>query len=282
METLSFIEILKSAFFGIVEGITEWLPISSTGHLILVNKFINMNVSQDFYDMFKYVIQLAAIIAVIVIYWKKMWPFGYEHQQKKIIVKKSIFTIWFKVVVACLPSMIGLLLDDWMEKHCGNNQWVIASMLIIYGVAFIIIESCNRSKKPKYKTISDITYTTALAIGFFQVLAMIPGTSRSGATIVGALIIGVSRIAATDFTFYLAVPTMIGASGYKLLKFGFNFTSAELVILFVGCIVSFIVSYIAIKFLLSYIKKHNFKVFGWYRIVLGVLVILYFGIKSIA
>lgn len=272
---MDFIEILKIIFLGIVEGITEWLPISSTGHMLLVDEFITLNMSEAFKEMFFVVIQLGAIIAVVVMFWNKMWPFQFKDKSQPVI-KKDIFNMWFKVVVACIPSaVLGLLFDDFLEAHFGNAV-SIAIMLIVYGVAFIAIEAWNKKRTPKVEKLDDISYLTAFLIGLFQVLSMIPGTSRSGATIIGALLIGVSRTAAAEFTFFLAVPTMVGASALKLIKFGFNFTSSEIIALAVGMIVAFAVSLICIKWLMNFIKKHDFKVFGWYRIVLGVIVLLYF------
>lgn len=272
---MDFIEILKIIFLGIVEGITEWLPISSTGHMLLVDEFISMNFPESFKEMFFVVIQLGAIIAVVVMFWNKMWPFQFKDKtQPK--VKMDTINMWLKVVVACIPSaVLGLLFDDLLEKYFGNAV-TIAIMLIVYGVAFILVENWNKKRTPKVSSLNDISYQTAFIIGLFQVLSMIPGTSRSGATIVGALLIGVSRTAAAEFTFFLAVPTMVGASALKLIKFGFNFTVEELIALALGMVVAFVVSLLCIKWLMSFIKKHNFKVFGWYRIALGIIVLLYF------
>lgn len=272
---MDFIEILKVIFLGIVEGITEWLPISSTGHMLLVDEFFTLNADESFKEMFFVVIQLGAIIAVVVMFWNKMWPFQFKDKSQP-IVKKDIFSMWFKVIVACIPSaVLGLLLDDFLEAHFGNAV-TIAIMLIVYGIAFIVIENWNKKRTPKTEKLDDITYKTAFIIGLFQVLSMIPGTSRSGATIIGALIIGVSRTAAAEFTFFLAVPTMLGASALKLLKFGLDFTSDEIMTLVIGMVVAFVVSLLCIKFLMSFIRKHDFKPFGWYRIVLGIIVLLYF------
>lgn len=272
---LDFVEIVKVVFLGIVEGITEWLPISSTGHMILVDEFMQMNVSQDFKDMFFVVIQLGAILAVVLLFWEKMWPFQWKDKSKP-LVKRDIISMWLKVVVACIPgAVVTILFDDWIEAHL-HTPVVIAAMLVIFGVAFIVIENWNKTRTPKTRNLEDITYWTAFLIGLFQVLSIIPGTSRSGSTIVGALLIGVSRVAAAEFTFFLAVPVMFGLSVLKLLKFGFVFTAAELMTLVIGSVVAFVVSVLVIKFLMSYIKKHDFKVFGWYRIVLGVIVLLYF------
>lgn len=274
---VSLIEILKVIFLGIVEGITEWLPISSTGHMILVDEFIKMDVSDDFKEMFFVVIQLGAILAVVMLFWNKMWPFQFKNKEESHI-KKDIFSMWFKVVVACIPgAIVTLLFDDYIEAHL-HTPVVIALALIIYGIAFIVIENWNKKRIPKVNTLSEITYKTAFIIGLFQVLSIIPGTSRSGATIIGALIIGVSRVAAAEFTFFLAVPVMLGLSLIKVIKFGLAFTSAELVILIVGVVVAFVVSVLVIKFLMSYIKKNDFKVFGIYRIILGIIVLLYFSL----
>lgn len=273
---VSLVELLKVFLLGIVEGITEWLPISSTGHMLLVDEFIKMNVSDEFKEMFFVVIQLGAIMAVVLLFWEKMWPFQMKGENKSII-KKDTFSMWFKVVVACIPgAIVTLLFDDYIEAHL-HTPVVIAAALIFYGVAFIVIEAWNKNRTPKVKELSDITYKTAFIIGLFQVLSIIPGTSRSGATIIGALIIGVSRVAAAEFTFFLAVPVMLGLSLIKVIKFGLAFTSAELVILIVGVAVAFAVSVFVIKFLMSYIKKHDFTFFGWYRIILGVIVLLYFS-----
>lgn len=276
---MDIIEILKVIFLGIVEGITEWLPISSTGHMLLVDEFITLNMPENFKEMFFVVIQLGAIIAVVVMFWKKMWPFQFKDKlQPK--VNMDIINMWLKVVVACIPSaVLGLLLDDILEEYFGNAI-TISIMLIVYGIAFILIENWNKKRTPKIQTLDDISYKTAFFIGLFQVLSMIPGTSRSGATIIGALLLGVSRTAAAEFTFFLAVPTMVGASLLKLVKFGFDFTGAEILTLVIGMVVAFAVSVLCIKFLMSFIKKHDFKVFGWYRIVLGIIILAYFLIFS--
>ncbi|MEG2002983.1 MAG: undecaprenyl-diphosphate phosphatase [Clostridia bacterium] len=273
---MDIIEFFKVAILGVVEGLTEWLPISSTGHMLLVDEFLHLDRSEAFKEMFFVVIQFGAILAVVVLFWKKMFPFQFKDKTQPII-KKDTFSLWFKVAVACVPSaVVGFLCDDFLEKYLGT-PFVIAAMLIFYGVIFIIIEQWNKKRTPKIENLSKINYQTAFLIGLFQVLSLIPGTSRSGATIIGALIIGVSRVAAAEFTFFLAVPTMLGASAYKLLKFGFDFSAPELLTLVVGMITAFAVSVVAIKFLMGYIKKHDFKVFGWYRIVLGIIVILYFA-----
>ncbi|MCM1273332.1 MAG: undecaprenyl-diphosphate phosphatase [Clostridium sp.] len=276
---LSIIELLKVLFLGIVEGITEWLPISSTGHMLLVDEFISLGGSEKFKEMFFVVIQLGAILAVVVLFWNKMWPFNFKKGDGESgIIRKDIFSMWFKVVVACIPgAIVTLLFDDYIEAHLHTST-VIAIALIFYGIAFILIENWNKNRTAQIEALSDITYKTAFLIGLFQVLSIIPGTSRSGATIIGALLIGVSRVAAAEFTFFLAVPVMFGLSFIKLLKFGFAFSGAELVILLVGVVVAFLVSIFVIKFLMSYIKKHDFKVFGWYRIALGIIVLFYFAI----
>ncbi len=271
-----FIEVLKVIFLGIIEGITEWLPISSTGHMLLVDEFLQLKVSEDFKELFFVVIQLGAIMAVVLLFWKKMWPFSFNND--KIQIKKETFSIWFKTVVACIPgAIVTLLFDDYIEKNFHTSE-IIATALILYGVIFIIVEAVNKYRTPKVIGLSNITYKTAFLIGLFQVLSIIPGTSRSGSTIIGALIIGLSREVAAEFTFFLAVPVMFGWSVLKLLKFGFNFTLTEALILVLGMVVAFLVSVFVIKFLMSYIKKHDFKVFGWYRIALGIIVILYFRI----
>ena len=275
---LDFVEMLKVIFLGIVEGITEWLPISSTGHMLLVDEFIRLDMTDSFKEMFFVVIQLGAILAVVLLFWKKMFPFQFKDKTQP-VVRKDIFSLWFKVVVACIPgAAVTILFDDYIEAHL-HTPVVIAIALIFYGVAFILIENWNKTREPKIKTLADISYQTAFMIGLFQVLSIIPGTSRSGATIIGGLIIGVSRVAVAEFTFYLAVPVMLGMSLLKLLKFGFAFTGAEFVILGVGTVVAFLVSIVVIRFLMSYIRKHDFKVFGWYRIVLGALVLVYFAFR---
>ena len=267
------LEMLKVILFGIVEGITEWLPISSTGHLILVDEFVKLNASEAFMEMFNVVIQLGAIMAVVVLYFNKLNPFAKKKSRKQ---KAQTIQLWMKVVVACIPAgVLGILFDDWMEEHL-HNYIVVSIMLILYGVFFIVIENWNKRSTPNVTKLSQLSYKTAFIIGMFQVLSLVPGTSRSGATIIGALLIGVSRYVAAEFTFFLAVPTMLGASLLKLLKFGFSFTGMELAILLVGMVVAFVVSVAVIRFLMDFVKKHDFKVFGWYRIVLGVIVIAYF------
>lgn len=273
---LDFIEILKAIFLGIVEGITEWLPISSTGHMLLVDEFLRLNVSDAFKEMFFVVIQLGAILAVVVLFWHKMFPFQFKDKRQS-VVKMDTVSLWLKVVVACVPgAVVTILFDDFIEEYL-HTPTVIALALILYGVAFILIENWNKRRTPRINKLSGITYQTALIIGLFQVLSTIPGTSRSGSTIVGALLIGVSRVAAAEFTFFLAVPVMFGLSALKLIKFGLP-SGPELVILAVGCVVAFLVSVLVIKFLMSYIKKHDFKVFGWYRIALGIIVLAYFAL----
>jgi len=276
---MDFLEILKVIFLGIVEGITEWLPISSTGHMLLVDVFITLQaVDDEFKEMFFILIQLGAILAVILLFWGKMWPFQWKDKSKPVILKDT-FSIWFKVVVACIPgAIVTILFDDYVEAHFQTPA-VIAAALIIYGIAFIVIEKWNKTKTPKVDTLADITYKTAFLIGLFQVLSIVPGTSRSGATIIGALLIGVSRVAAAEFTFFLAVPVMLGMSALKLLKFGFDFTGTEIAVLVLGMATAFVVSVLVIKFLMSYIKKKDFTVFGWYRIVLGAVIIVYMLIK---
>lgn len=279
-------EIIKSIFLGIVEGITEWLPVSSTGHLILVDEFLNMKMSEDFKEMFDVVIQLGAIMAVVLLYWKKLWPFGKKNNASPLsengagsYVKKDIFAMWFRVLAACLPAaVVGLLFDDVLND-LFYNPLTVSIALIVFGIAFIVVENWNKGRTSKINSISELTYKTALIIGAFQLIAAVfPGTSRSGATIVGALLIGVSRTVAAEFTFYLAIPVMFGASLLKIVKFGFDFTGTEIAVLLTGMITAFLVSVVVIKFLMDYIKKHDFKVFGWYRIVLGVLVLAYFAI----
>lgn len=274
------IEIIKAIVFGIVEGITEWLPISSTGHMILLDEFLKLNTSAAFKEMFLVVIQLGAILAVVVLFWKKLIPFSCKGG---FTVKKDILSMWLKIIISCIPAaIVGVLWDDKLNALFYNYQ-TVSVMLILFGIFFIVVESYNKGKLPKITALSEITYQTALLIGFFQLIAAVfPGTSRSGATIVGALLIGVSRTVAAEFTFFLAIPTMFGASLLKLVKFGFHFTGTEAAILIAGMIVAFLVSIVAIKFLMGYIKKHDFKVFGWYRIVLGCVVLLYFFLHTIA
>ena len=274
---LDFVEMLKVIFLGIVEGITEWLPISSAGHMLLVDEFIRLDMTDSFKEMFFVVIQLGAILAVVLLFWKKMFPFQFKDKTQPVI-RKDIFSLWFKVVAACIPgAVVTLLFDDYVDAHF-HTPLVIAIALIFYGFAFILIENWNKKRKVRVESLNDITYQTAFLIGLFQVLAIIPGTSRSGATIIGALLIGVSRVAAAEFTFFLAVPVMFGWSLIKLIKFGFAFSAQELCALGLGCVVAFAVSVVVIRFLMGYIKKHDFKVFGWYRIILGAIVLGYFAL----
>ncbi len=280
-------DIIKSIILGIIEGITEWLPISSTGHLIIADEFIKLGMTDEFMEMFNVVIQLGAILAVVVIFWNKMWPFtadktkGYNYITKgNGLIKKDVMDMWFKVIAAMLPAaIVGIPFDNYFEKHFHNWQ-VVSAALIAYGVLFIVIEKINKNRKPKVNSIPELSYKTALLIGCFQALSLIPGTSRSGSTILGAMILGVSRVAGAEFSFFLAVPVMFGASLIKLLKFGFTFTGMELAVLAVGMLTSFIVSVIAIKFLISYVHRHDFSLFGYYRIALGVIVIAYFLIAG--
>ena len=278
---MDFIELLKVIFLGIVEGITEWLPVSSTGHLILVEEFIKLNVSEAFWEMFMVVIQLGAIMAVVVLYFKELWPFQNQKKAKGALeryVKTDKMIMWFKIVVSCIPSIvIGLPFNDFIEEHF-NNYLVVSIMLIVYGIFFILIENYNKKRTASINSVAEIGWKTAFLIGVFQLLAVIPGTSRSGATIIGGILLGTSRTVAAEYTFFLAIPTMFGASLLKLVKFGLNFTGTEAMILIVGTLVSFVVSILAIKFLMGYIKKHDFKVFGWYRIVLGIVVLLFFSL----
>lgn len=280
---MDFTEILKVILLGVVEGITEWLPISSTGHMILVDEFVKLNVSEAFREMFFVVIQLGAIFAVIVLYWSKLFPFKKQKiadAKARIVLDRETMLMWLKVIIAVLPAaLIGIPFDDQIDAMFYNYQ-TVAVTLILYGVLFIVIETRNRGKLPRINSIENITYGTAIIIGIFQVLSLIPGTSRSGATIVGAILIGVSRTVAAEFTFFLAIPVMLGASLLKLVKFGLVFTQAEAVILAVGMVTAFVVSILAIKFLMGYIKKHDFKVFGYYRIVLGIAVVAYFMIAG--
>ena len=271
------IEILKAILFGIVEGITEWLPISSTGHMILLDEFVQLNVTDEFYKLFEVVIQLGAILAVVVLYFKSIWPL--KKEKGKIKWDKDILNLWGKILVACIPAaVVGLLFDDWIDEHFYNSI-VVSLALIIYGIIFIVIEMKNIGSR-KTKEVSKITYKQAVQIGGFQLLALIPGTSRSGSTIIGGLLIGLERSVAAQFTFFLAIPVMAGASLLKLLKYivkvGLSFSGLEIGILVVSTITAFVVSLLVIKFLINYIRKHDFKVFGYYRIVLGILVLLYF------
>lgn len=278
------LEILKVILFGIVEGITEWLPISSTGHMILLDEFVKLDVSSEFYSMFQVVIQLGAIMAVVILFWNDFFPFGKKNNKQPMsttgilsYVKMDKLILWIKILIACIPAaVIGLLFDEQLEALFYNYQ-TVSIALIVFGIAFIVIENRNKHHYSKINSLADITMSTAFLIGIFQLIAAIfPGTSRSGATIVGALLLGVSRTVAAEFTFFLAIPVMFGASLLKIVKFGLVFTMHEIVILLIGMIVAFLVSLFVIQFLMGYIKKHDFKVFGWYRIVLGIIVLLYF------
>lgn len=278
------LELLKSLFLGVVEGITEWLPISSTGHLILVDEFIKLNVTTEFMDMYRYVIQLGAILAVLLLFFHRLNPFS---PRKSVRQKRDTWNLWGKVVLACIPSaVVGLPLNDWMDEHL-MTPWVVAAALIVYGLGFLYVENLHRT--PSVRSTGDITWKTALLIGLFQTLSIIPGTSRSGATILGAILIGCARPAAAEFSFFLAIPTMVGVSILKLGKLFAEklmagepvFTGEEAAILAVGFVVSFVVSVVCIRFLMNFVKKHDFKIFGWYRIVLGALVLLFFGVQAL-
>ena len=273
------LDILKAMLFGLVEGITEWLPISSTGHMILLEEFVKMDVTKEFWNLFLVVIQLGAIAAVVLLFWEKIWPFGRKKKSGTFYIKMDIMEMWFKILVACVPAaIVGVLFDDQLDA-LFYNSWCVALALIVFGIAFIVIENRNKKSIPSINKLSEITFQTAALIGVFQLIAAIfPGTSRSGATIVGALLIGVSRTVAAEFTFFLAIPVMFGASLLKIVKFGFAFTGMELAILLIGMIVAFLVSILVIRFLMGYIKKHDFKVFGWYRIGLGILFLAYFAL----
>lgn len=269
---ISIIELIKTIILGIVEGITEWLPISSTGHLILVDQLIKLDVSSRFMDMFNVVIQLGAIMAVVILYFEKLNPFS---AKKSSYEKKETITLWKKVIVGCLPAVVlGLLIDDYMELYF-NKPIVIAIALIVYGILFIVIERRHKPEDTHISTFEELDYGTALKIGLFQCLSLVPGTSRSGSTIIGGLLVGTSRYVATEFSFFMSIPIMFGASGLKLLKFGFNYTMAEIIILLVGSLTAFVVSIFAIKFLLNYLKRNDFQAFGWYRIILGSIIILW-------
>ena len=271
---MEILEIFKAILFGIVEGITEWLPISSTGHMIILDELVKMKVSEEFMEMFLVVVQLGAILAVVLLFWGKLWPFS---AKERYFIRKDTFMMWFKILAACIPAaVVGLLFDEKIDEYFYNYQ-TVAAALIIFGILFILIENRNKRLKPTMNSIAEITWKAALGIGLFQLIAAVfPGTSRSGATILGGILLGLSRTTAAEFTFFLAIPVMAGASLLKLLKFGLAFTMAEGVILAVGMLVAFVVSVIVIKFLLSYIRKNDFKAFGWYRIVLGVIVIIFF------
>ena len=275
-------EILKSLLFGVLEGITEWLPISSTGHLILLEEFVKFDgVSENFSEMFNVVIQLGAILAVAVIFWKKIWPFSKKEGEVLGIIRRDKLTLWLKIIVACLPAaVVGLLFDDIIDAVFYNGV-TVGIMLIVVGVAFIIVERFNKGKAPKTDSLDTLKWSHAIGIGVFQLIAaVLPGTSRSGSTILGGLMLGVSRTVAAEFTFFLGIPVMFGASLLKIVKFGFDFTAAEAVILLVGMVSAFAVSMVCIRFLMDYIKRHDFKVFAWYRIALGVLVLVYFAAKG--
>ncbi|MCR5255740.1 MAG: undecaprenyl-diphosphate phosphatase [Acetatifactor sp.] len=282
------IEILKAILYGIVEGITEWLPISSTGHMILLDEFVKLNVSEEFWNMFLVVIQLGAILAVVVLFWNRIWPFGKKTNTDPVketgllsLCKKDVWIMWFKIIVACIPAIIVVALgvDDWFEEKFYNGVSV-AIALIVFGIGFIVIETVRKDKEPRIGSLNDLTYKAAVIIGLWQlVAALFPGTSRSGATILGALLIGVSRTVAAEFTFFMAIPVMFGSSLLEILDFGFDFSGSELAILLIGMVTALLVSVGVIKFLLGYIRKHDFKVFGWYRIVLGALVLIYFCLK---
>ena len=278
---IQILEILKAVLFGIVEGITEWLPVSSTGHLILLDEFIRLQVMPEFYEMFEVVIQLGAILAVIVLFFHKLWPFS---MKKSADEKKQTWNLWFKVIVAVIPSaVLGLLLDDWMDAHLYNYV-VVAIALIFYGVAFILVEKRNVGKSLAIESVYQIDYKTALLIGAFQCLSLIPGTSRSGSTILGAILLGVARPAGAEFSFFLAIPTMLGASALKLMKYvleGMIPTTGEIAVLLVGCLVSFLVSLLVIRVLMDYVRRHSFSVFGIYRIILGAAVLVYFLLRSV-
>lgn len=286
---MNIFEILKVLVFGIVEGFSEWLPISSTGHMILLDELIRLNVSAEFKEVFLVVIQLGAILAVVVLYFNKLNPFmntrGRETRgaviplKGDLVLKKATVILWLKVIVACIPSaVLGILFDDWMDEHL-MNAYVVAAMLIIYGVLFIVVENRNYGRRPETERVGQVSYQLALFIGLFQVLSLVPGTSRSGATILGAMILGCSRGVAAEFSFFLGIPTMFGASLLKLVKFGFQFTGGEVFLLLFGMIVAFLVSVYSIKFLMGYIRGNDFKVFGYYRIVLGIVVLIYFLMK---
>ena len=276
---MSIIEFFKVVILGIIEGITEWLPISSTGHLILADEFIKLNVSDAFMQMFLVVIQLGAILAVVVLYFKKLWPFCTWEGNGEVLKSKDKWILWGKIVLACLPAICISPFNDFIEEKF-NNYVVVAMMLIVYGILFIIIENYNKKRTPTCTSLKEMSVKTALLIGLFQVLAVVPGTSRSGSTIIGGILIGVSRTVVAEFTFFLGIPVMFGASLLKVVKFGFDFTGTEITILLLGMAVAFFVSILAIKFLIGYIKKHDFKAFGWYRIVLGIVVMGYFVGKT--
>lgn len=272
--TQTLLELIKAVFYGLVEGITEWLPVSSTGHMILFEEFVHFSQSKEFMEMFRVVIQLGAILAVVVLFWDKIWPFTAD--KSKHYIKKESWVLWFHILVATLPALVlGLLLDDWLDAHFYNFI-TVAVMLIVYGVLFIVVEKNRKGKRPRVRSLDKLSYRDAFIIGLWQVLAMIPGTSRSGATIVGGLLLGTTRSVAAEFTFFLAIPVMAGASLLKLLKFGFAFTGTELAVLAVGMVVALVVSLVAIRFLMGYVKRHSFRIFGIYRILLGVVLLVYY------
>ena len=273
-------EIVKAVILGVIEGITEWLPVSSTGHLILADEFLSLNMSEEFIEMFNVVIQLGAILAVVLLFWRKLWPFGRDAESGRVRLEPAKVTLWAKILLACVPAaVIGLLFDKTFEA-LFYNYVSVAIALIVFGVAFIVVETAHRGRRPRIRSLARLDYRTVLFIGLFQVIAAIfPGTSRSGATIIGALMLGVSRRVAAEFTFYLAIPVMFGASLLKLMQFGLAFTGLEVAILLVGMAVAFAVSVLVIRFLMDYIRKHDFKVFGWYRIALGAVVLAYFLIR---
>lgn len=270
MEHLTLIELIKVIIIGIIQGITEWLPISSTGHMILADELLRLNVSDAFMEMFRVVIQFGSILAVVVLYFHKLNPFA---PSKSDVQKRQTWRLWFKVIVGIIPAgIVGVLFDDWLNDHLYNYV-TVAVALIVYGVAFIVVEKIRKGKTPRVDSVDRLDYKTALGVGCFQTLSLIPGTSRSGSTILGAMILGMSREAAAEFSFFMAIPVMLGASLLKMLKFGFSFTSSELIVLIVGVLIAFVVSVAAIKFLTGFIKKHSFAVFGWYRIILGAIVL---------
>ena len=279
MGDLTFFELLKVIVIGIIQGITEWLPISSTGHMILAEELLKLNVSDEFMEMFRVVIQFGSILAVVVLYFKKLNPFAPSKTQAE---KRDTWTLWFKVLVGIIPAgVVGVLLDDWLDEHLYNYV-TVAAALIVYGILFIVIEKWNKKRSLPTKTLSELTYKKSLAIGAFQMLSLIPGTSRSGSTIIGASILGCERPVAAEFSFFMAIPVMLGASLLKLVKFGFDFTSTELIVMAVGVVTAFVVSIAAIKFLMDYIRKRDFSVFGWYRIVLGIIVLIWFAARTFA
>ena len=281
---MTALEWLKLVIIGIVEGITEWLPVSSTAHMLLIDKIMPLSQSEDFKNVFFIVIQLGAILAVVVKFWKRLWPFGYGEQpgmaEKKCYIKKDIFMMWFKVVVACIPGVIvALLFDDYIDAHLGT-PYVIGAALAVYGFILIAVEQARKGKEPRVTSVDDLSFKDAFIIGLFQCLSIIPGTSRSGSTIIGSLSIGINRTTAAEFTFFMAVPVMFGMSFLELLDFGLNFTTTELLVLFVGCAVAFAVSMVVLDALLKYVKKHDYKIFGLYRIFIGIVVILYFALAA--